>query len=721
MILMLGSISGMAGHDLMVHLAIHHQGPFGEENVPARFGVPLPWTEDPVPLDQMVLVGAESAQMRPVLYWPNGSIRWMLVDAILGVNPSQDRAAFQLTTGEQAPASTSIGRITDSKLEMHSGAVIVKTLGSVDGAVVLALEDVSHGTVAKIRFPFPAEVVPSSTDFVWSWDYNGPVAASMRLHHPFDWKGASFVHTIRCHLFAGQEGVVVEQEVRRRVTSSDPSQDAVLFREEDATWGIPGVELPENWSSVGSQEPGVRRWRSSAGDLRAFHVNRLQRAQAAAEPLDTIQMFPGSMARERTAFVFHPSGQAPGSCIPHIGRPISVNTYHDSQWHGGFLKQGDGSLSWEDVSDPSSMSIVSERVDHLVSGSLLPTPQTMQEMDALMVGLTQKASLDSLIVTANRMRDLSAYRLFYGLTGDTSMRVLWLEGLNNPPWQPFQPARLQAFWEACVMTPPQDPSVALEGTAKATEVMEVLQNLPWESMPEEERSRLIPLLYQIGRQRGFPESKQGVWLDRMEGMIHELKSHPSQELFAVAYLLTGENVFLKQGREWLQKEGAPSEDQPLEVLIESIQRQWTWRWLPLKVSPVEDGVRVEWTVPKGVEAYRFKSSSKPIGSLPKEASSIAFYQATDRVLEIRPKAEGEKQVVVLPASSLEGDQYVAARYLERGPELPVPKVARDLASASEDTSQTGRDDQGVDPRRFWVLGILLLLAILALFGIRKKS
>ena len=70
-----------------------------------------------------------------------------------------------------------------------------------------------------------------------------------------------------------------------------------------------------------------------------------------------------------------------------------------------------------DVSDPSSMSIVSERVDHLVSGSLLPTPQTMQEMDALMVGLTQKASLDSLIVTANRMRDLSAYRLFYGLTG----------------------------------------------------------------------------------------------------------------------------------------------------------------------------------------------------------------------------------------------------------------------------------------------------------------
>ena len=38
MILMLGSISGMAGHDLMVHLAIHHQGPFGEENVQLALG-----------------------------------------------------------------------------------------------------------------------------------------------------------------------------------------------------------------------------------------------------------------------------------------------------------------------------------------------------------------------------------------------------------------------------------------------------------------------------------------------------------------------------------------------------------------------------------------------------------------------------------------------------------------------------------------------------------
>jgi len=720
MILMLGSISGMAGHDLMVHLAIHHQGPFGEENVSARFGVPLPWTEDPVPLDQMVLVGAASAQMRPVLYWPNGSIRWMLVDAILGVNPSQNRAAFQLTTGEQAATSMPIGRIAASKLEMDSGTVIVKTLPSVDDAVVLALEDVSHGTVAKIRFPFPAAMIPSSTDGVWSWEYNGPVAASMMLKQPFDWKGASFVHTLRCHLFAGQEGVVVEQELRRLLTSSDSSQDAILFREEDGTWGGPRVELPENWSSVGVQETEVRRWRST-GDLRAFHVNRLQRAQAAAEPLEAIQMFPGSMARERTVFVFHQLGQAPGSCIAHIGRPISVNTYHDSQWHGGFLKQGDGSLSWKDVAEPSSMSIVSERVDHLISGSLLPTPETMQEMDALMVGLTQRASLDSLIVTANRMRDLSAYRLFYGLTGDTSMRGLWLEGLLDPPWKPFQPARLQALWEGCVMTPPQDPSVPWEGTAKPAEVMEVLQNLPWASMSEEERSRLIPLLYQMWRQRGFPESRQGVWLDRMEGMIHELKSHPSQELFAVAYLLTGENVFLKEGRQWLQKEGVSSEYQPLEVLIESIQRQWTWRWLPLEVSSTQGGVRVEWTVPKGVEAYRFKSSSKPIGSLPKEASSIAFYQATDRRLEIVAKAEGEKQVVLLPVSSLEGDQFVAARYLERGPELPVPKMARDLASASEDTFQTNLDDQGVDPRRFLVLGILLLLAILALFRMRKKS
>ena len=208
-------------------------------------------------------------------------------------------------------------------------------------------------------------------------------------------------------------------------------------------------------------------------------------------------------------------------------------------------------------------------------------------------------------------------------------------------------------------------------------------------MPEEERSRLIPLLHQIGRQRGFSESRQGVWLDRMEGMIHELKSHPSQELFAVAYLLTGESVFLKQGREWLQKEGAPSQDQPLEVLIESIQRQWTLALATAESKPRhEDGVRVEWTVPKGVEAYRFKSSSKPIGSLP-EASSIAFIRQRTESWKYDPKPRElmKSKWSVLPASSLEGDQYVAARYLLKEALVPVPKVARDLASASKDTSQ----------------------------------
>ena len=80
MMILMGSISGTAGHDLLVHLAIHHQGPL-RGNVPARFGVPLPWTEDPVPLDQMVLVGAESAQCALCFIGPtdrSGGCWWML-------------------------------------------------------------------------------------------------------------------------------------------------------------------------------------------------------------------------------------------------------------------------------------------------------------------------------------------------------------------------------------------------------------------------------------------------------------------------------------------------------------------------------------------------------------------------------------------------------------------------------------------------------------------
>ena len=76
---------------------------------------------------------------------------------------------------------------------------------------------------------------------------------------------------------------------------------------------------------------------------------------------------------------------------------------------------------------------------------------------------------------------------------------------------------------------------------------------------------------------------------------------------------------------------------------------------------------------KGVEAYRFKSSSKPIGSLPKEASSIAFYQATDRVLEIRPKAEGEKQVVVLLPRLLKAISMWPLATLKEALNCPFPK------------------------------------------------
>ena len=82
MILMLGSISGMS-HDLMVHLAIHHQGPLERKMFRQLWGS--------FALDggsrsfRSNGVGRSGQQMRPVLYWPNGSIRWMLVDAILGV------------------------------------------------------------------------------------------------------------------------------------------------------------------------------------------------------------------------------------------------------------------------------------------------------------------------------------------------------------------------------------------------------------------------------------------------------------------------------------------------------------------------------------------------------------------------------------------------------------------------------------------------------------
>jgi len=720
--LLWNTLSMTAGHDLMIHLAIHHQGPFETEILPARFGVPLPQSSDPIPVDQMVLVGAKAIQIQPVLYWPNGSIRWMLIDAMVGVNPSQDRAVFQLTTGQQEKPQDPIGRMSESMPAMHNGAVIVRAPSATQQAHVLEIEEVSSGAIFKLRFPFPAYLDENTANASWSWEYNGPVACSMILKQPFEWQGASFVRTLRCQLFTGQEEVLVEQVLRRLVLSSSSSQDGVFFQEKDKTWMPASVESAEDWSPMISEDPNMRQW-SSSRLQKGFQTKQLQAAELAAQPEDAILLFPGSMARERKAYAFHDLGQTPKSSIAHIGRPVSVNTYHDAQWHGGLLKQGDGSLPWEQPTEPLHLAILSQKVDTLLSGWLLPTPQTMQEMDRLMVGLTQRSPLDSLFMVNDPIGALAAYRLYYGLTGDQSLQSFWVEGMDEIPTEPFRIAPLQALWEACVMTPPQDPSVPWEATAKATQVMEIMQNLPWASMSAQERSGLIPLIHQIWRQGGFPESMQGAWLDRMEVMIHELKSsHPSQELFAIGYLLTGERSFLKEGRQWLDAGEPAPWNRTLEVLVESIQRQWTWRWLPLETSPVEEGIRVEWTVPKGVESYRFKSASQPIESTPsQEAGALAFYQATDRLVSIPLKAEGTTQSVVLPTSELAGDLFVAARYLERGPELPIPKTARDLASAAQDVTEEKSEEGGVDMRRLWMLGVLLLLALLALSAIRKKA
>src|SRR6056300_88597 len=77
------SVQALAGHDVMVHLAIYNDGPFNVEKVPAVFGVPFPSSDDSVDLKDLVLAGADTFQMRPLSHWPNGSVRWLMVEAIV--------------------------------------------------------------------------------------------------------------------------------------------------------------------------------------------------------------------------------------------------------------------------------------------------------------------------------------------------------------------------------------------------------------------------------------------------------------------------------------------------------------------------------------------------------------------------------------------------------------------------------------------------------------
>ncbi|MFW5868388.1 MAG: hypothetical protein ACOCX2_11265 [Armatimonadota bacterium] len=73
---------------------------------PVTFAVPFPAGELLVDQSAAVSLGVDAfpTQSRPTALWPDGSVKWLLVDALVDL-PGNDVADYELTPGAHSPAS----------------------------------------------------------------------------------------------------------------------------------------------------------------------------------------------------------------------------------------------------------------------------------------------------------------------------------------------------------------------------------------------------------------------------------------------------------------------------------------------------------------------------------------------------------------------------------------------------------------------------------------
>ena len=176
------------------------------------------------------------------------------------------------------------------------------------------------------------------------------------------------------------------------------------------------------------------------------------------------------------------------------------------------------------------------------------------------------------------------------------------------------------------------------------------------------------LIAKVIYQGGLEEKQSDQWLDRLERLVHVHRHrHPNDILFAEGYRLTGDKALLNQGRKWLtENEIRQIECNAIDGLVDHIQRQHIWRWLPVEIeTDSENGLTVQWKVPSNVVRYRFKQADKPITNMPdKNAnnSSLAFCEAdaldvNDVNIPILPA--GSKQSFHVSKKALTGGNFIA--------------------------------------------------------------
>ncbi|HBP55903.1 MAG TPA: hypothetical protein DD687_08155, partial [Verrucomicrobiales bacterium] len=407
---------------------------------------------------------------------------------------------------------------------------------------------------------------------------------------------------------------------------------------------------------------------------------------------------------------------------PHIGVAISNHTYNDTRSLGMFVPKSEESalLETEAVSIPRELA--AKYAYSLLSQKILPKPSITATMDLWVSRLAgtispAKVSQELNEQINNPFINARLFSTWHFMTGDPFLRDLYLKRISAiDPVDGYSVANTVIdLWDAYLL------ESSIEKRDKVVSLLEQ-RCQAWKDADNASpvEAFFFRLIAKVIYQGGLEEKQSDQWLDRLERLVHVHRHrHPSDILFAEGYRLTGDKVLLNQGRKWLNDHEIKHIDyNAIDGLLDHIQRQYIWRWLPVETEiDSENGLRVQWKVPSNVVRYRFKQADKPITNMPDKNAgdrSLAFCEADSLDVNIPILPAGSKQIFHVSKKALTGGNFIAIRYLERGPDLPVPIAQSPKAFITQD-SDNSIEPSSIINRFIWIVLLLIFGGMVFIF------
>ena len=711
----------LAGHDVMVHLAIYNDGPFNAEKVPAVFGVPLPVSDDPVDPKDLILVGADAFQVRPLSHWPNGSVRWLMVEAMVDVQPSADRAAVHLTTGQRPRELPNIASEIPNGFILKTGKCTIKIKES--ESVLCTLESIENEEVPdfSIQLSNDDKNLGARKSRKVILENNGPVTATVAVIEQFELDGVPLEFSRRCQVFKDQHGVAINSSLRRLFSSNNSTE---VFPD-DSLVDLTRLKtkLDQSWRSESQTDnpQNLAHFTSVQGEIRIITSQTLN--SEGSKIISKGNML--TRAWHEVDFVFNKNETS--KLVPYIGVAVSNHTYNDSRNLEAFVLAHEGETSVDINATDISRELASKNLYDLLGGKILSKPSITAAMNlwvSRLIGSWNpvKDPVDFDGKTEYQFSASGLYSTWYFMTGDVVLRDICLNRASviGPATVYHMHSPIFDIWDSFLF----DSSIE-----KRNSVLSDLENrfrsLRDENYVSYAGQSFFRLIANVIHQGGLEETAVNQWLDRLESLVHAHRDkYPNDVLFAEGYRLTGEKEYLNQGRRWLKSvEPKYSDNNAITGMLENIQRQYTWRWLPVKAEDLgEQGWELSWTTPKNVVRYRFKQSDKPITNIPQsgnEMTTTSFCSADDLELDYSLSYPGSFHSFLISKSLTKGNRFFAIRYLERGPDLPAPAIKQTATSAVDSPGNAVQTPSHL--RKYAWLGLALIAGGMVLIFKRKRT